>query len=220
LQVCVTNHTFLREQLSGAGGGPRETRDNSNSLIFAVITLPGSAESPRPVTVSMRPYKGARSVVAVKLNGVGPFDLMVDTGATVTVLDPALFDELGLRAEGSSLITSAGGITNQARSVVKEVTLDGLSAQNIAVVRMKSPVKGPDYRAVQGTDLTLLEWGDQWNGFGDTRLTTVNGWVSCESTAGSLYLGKGTVKYLPMAHCQSATVRKDSDGILPTAIFK
>ena len=52
-------------------------------LLFA--TVPGSAQSPQKVTVSMRPYKGTRSVVAVKVNGAGPYDFMVDTGATVTV---------------------------------------------------------------------------------------------------------------------------------------
>jgi predicted aspartyl protease len=79
--------------------------------------------------VSMRPSKGARTVVAVKLNGAGPYDFMVDTGATVTVLDTALFQKLGLPAEGSSRITSSAGVTDQIRSVVKEVALDCLSAQ-------------------------------------------------------------------------------------------
>ena len=125
------------------------------ALLFVVILLsfaavPVSAESPHTVTVSMRPSKGARTVVAVKLNGAGPYDFMVDTGATVTVLDTALFDELGLPAEGSSRITSSAGVTHQIRSVVKEVALDCLSAQNIVVVSMKSPVAGSDYRAVRG----------------------------------------------------------------------
>jgi gag-polyprotein putative aspartyl protease len=75
---------------------------------------------------------------------------MVDTGTTVTVLDTALFHELGLRVEGSSRVTSSAGVTNQIRSVVKEIALDCLSTQNIAVVSMKSPVAGSDYRAVRG----------------------------------------------------------------------
>jgi hypothetical protein len=104
------------------------------ALLFVVILLsfaavPVYAESPHTVTVSMRPSKGARTVVAVKLNGAGPYDFMVDTGATVTVLDTALFQELGLPAESSSRITSSAGVTDQIRSVVKEVALDCLSAQ-------------------------------------------------------------------------------------------
>jgi hypothetical protein len=55
------------------------------ALLFVVILLsfaavPASGESPHTATVSMRPSKGARMVVAVKLNGAGPYDFMVDTG--------------------------------------------------------------------------------------------------------------------------------------------
>jgi len=117
-------------------------------LLFA--TVPGGAESAPKVTVSMRPYKGTRSVVAVKLNGAGPYDFMVDTGATVTVLDAVLFHELGLQAVGSARIVSSAGTTDQILSTVKEITLDSLSVRNVAVVSMKSPMTADDYRAVRG----------------------------------------------------------------------
>ena len=44
---------------------------------------PGMAESHQAINVSMRPYEGARSVVALKVNGAGPYDFMVDTEATL-----------------------------------------------------------------------------------------------------------------------------------------
>jgi predicted aspartyl protease len=119
-------------------------------VLLSFATVPGYAESPQMVTVSMRPYKGSRSVVAVEVNGSGPYDFMVDTGATVTVLDTTLFNELGLRAEGASRVTSSAGTTMQIRSVAKEITLDCLSVRNIAVVSMKSPMTGSEYRAVRG----------------------------------------------------------------------
>jgi predicted aspartyl protease len=264
--------------------------------LFSFAAVPVSAESPHSVTVSMRPSKDPRTVVAVRLNGAGPYDFMVDTGATVTVLDTALFQELGLTAEGSSRITSSAGVTNQIRSVVKEVALDGLSAQNIAVVSMKSPVAESEYPAVRGilgenflrhfdilfdnqhrkmtldavadladslagerlpitfppltrddedryrpmisvkveasgrvnvlldsaaTELILLRRGNQLKSFGDTRVTTVNGRLTCESTRGRVFLGKGTVRDLPMVSCQGASVKTNgSEGLLPTAVFK
>jgi predicted aspartyl protease len=264
--------------------------------LLAFAAVPVSAQSPHTVTVSMRPSKGARTVVAVKLNGAGPYDFMVDTGATVTVVDTALFNELGLPAEGSSRVTSSAGVSTQIRSVVKEVAVDCLSAQKIVVVSMKSPVAGSDYRAVRGilgenflrhfdilfdnqhrkmtldavgdladslagerlpirspplpgydedryrpmisvtveasgqasllldsaaTELILLRRGNQWKGFGDTRVTTVNGRLTCESTTGRVFLGKETVSYLPMVSCQGASVKaSESEGLLPTAIFK
>jgi predicted aspartyl protease len=120
------------------------------AVLQLLATVPGGAESPKTATVSMRPYKGTRTVVAVKLNGVGPYDFMVDTGATVTVLDAALFHELGLQAMGSSRIVSSAGTTDQILSAVKEITLDSLSVRNVAVVSMKSPMTGTDYRQVRG----------------------------------------------------------------------
>jgi predicted aspartyl protease len=265
-------------------------------ILFSFAAVPVSAGSPHTVTVSMRPSKGARTVVAVMLNGAGPYDFMVDTGATVTVLDTALFHELGLRVEGSSRVTSSAGVTNQSRSVVKEIALDCLSAQDVAVVSMKSPVAGFEYRAVRGilgenflrhfdilfdnehrkitldavadladslvgehlpitfpplsrddenryrpvisvkveasgqasvlldsaaTELILLRRGNQLKVFGDTRVTTVNGWLACESTKGRVFLGKETVSDVPMVSCQGASVKaNESEGLLPTAIFK
>jgi predicted aspartyl protease len=280
----------------------RQTRRAGERVVLCVVILvsfaavPVSAESPHTVTVSMRPSKGSRTVVAVRLNGAGPYDFMVDTGATVTVLDTALFHELGLQAEGSSRVTSSAGVTDQIRSVVKEVALDCLSTENIAVVSMKSPVAGYGYGAVRGilgenflrhfdilfdnqhrnitfdavadladsltgerlpiifpplprddenryrpmisvrveasghanvlldsaaTELILLRRGNQLRGFGDTRVTTVNGRLTCESTMGRVFLGKETVNDLAMVSCQGASVKtNDSEGLLPTAIFK
>ena len=120
------------------------------ATLMSFATLAGSAESSQKVTVSMRPYKGTRSVVAVKVNGAGPYDFMVDTGATVTVLDTALFNELGLRTVGTAKLISSAGASSQIRSVVKEITLDCLSVGNVSVVSVKSPVAGDDYRAVRG----------------------------------------------------------------------
>jgi predicted aspartyl protease len=119
-------------------------------VLLSLAAIPGSAESRQTVTVSMRPYKGGRSVVAVKLNGAGPYDFMVDTGATVTVVDAALFAELGLHAEGSTRIVSSAGTTNQFVSKIKEVTLDDLCVENITVVSMQSPMKESGYRGVRG----------------------------------------------------------------------
>jgi hypothetical protein len=117
-------------------------------MLFAA--LPGSAQSSQKVTVSMRPYKGNRSIVAVKVNGFGPYDFMVDTGSTVTVLDTALFAELGLRAEGTSKLLSSSGASNQVRSIVREITLGCFSAPNVEVLRVQSPMAAYEYRAVRG----------------------------------------------------------------------
>src|ERR1700677_1169321 len=120
------------------------------ATLMSFAALAGYAESSQKVIVSMRPYKGTRSVVAVKVNGAAPYDFLVDTGATVTVLDTALFNELGLRAEGTSKVIPSAGASSRIRSVVKEITLDCLSVGNVTVVSLESPMTGDDYRGVRG----------------------------------------------------------------------
>jgi predicted aspartyl protease len=266
------------------------------SVLLSFAAVPGSAQSRQTVTVSLRPYKGSRSVVAVKLNGVGPYDFMVDTGATVTVVDTALFEELGLHAEGSSRIVSSAGVTQQILSHVKEITLDHLSVPNIAVVSMQPPLEKYEYRAVRGilgenflrhfdilfdnqhrtmtldaaddlsaslmgervpilfpplpredenryqpmisadlqgygpvrllldsgaAQLVLIQWTSQLSRLGNTRLTTINGSLICESANQRVHLGRKTISNLPMMSCQSPTLNtKENRGTLPTAVFK
>ena len=265
-------------------------------VLLSFAAVPGSAQSRQKATVSLRPYKGSRSVVAVKLNGAGPYDFMVDTGATVTVVDTALFEELGLHAEGSSRIVSSAGVTKQILSQVKEITLDHLSVPNITVVSMQPPLERWDYRGVRGilgenflrhfdilfdnqhrtmtldaaddlaaslmgervpilfpplpredenryqpmisadlqgygpvrllldsgaAELVLIQWATQLRRLGDTRLTTINGSLICESMNQRVHLGKKTTSNLPMMSCQSTTVKtKENHGTLPTAVFK
>jgi hypothetical protein len=71
------------------------------------------------------------------------------------------------------------------------------------------------------TELILLRRGNQLQGFGDSRVTTVNGRLTCESTRGRVFLGKETVSDLAMVKCQGPSVKaNDSEGLLPTSIFK
>ena len=50
--------------------------------------------------VPLRPNSGDMLIVPVRLNGAGPYDFIVDTGSSSTVLEWTLFQELGLRASG------------------------------------------------------------------------------------------------------------------------
>jgi Aspartyl protease len=57
---------------------------------------PGSIASVTPRLIA-----GALVVIPVTVNGRGTFDFMVDTGSQVTVVDPALAQELRLTMDGS-----------------------------------------------------------------------------------------------------------------------
>ena len=71
------------------------------------------------------------------------------------------------------------------------------------------------------TDLILLQRGTRSNGSGDTRLTTLNGTMACESTSETVYLGKGMARDFAMVSCDGKTATpRDKYGILPTALFQ
>ena len=88
-------------------------------------------------------------VVAVHVNGRGPYRFVVDTGATTTTLDETLARELGIRASGGmEIVTSAG--TDHA----PVGTLDELI---IGTTRVKSlPVLWTSLRELRHDDARVL----------------------------------------------------------------
>ena len=47
---------------------------------------------------------GGRPMVQVRINGKGPYSVMLDTGANVTVIDETLVKELGLDSQSSGAL--------------------------------------------------------------------------------------------------------------------
>ena len=77
---------------------------------------PDPAAGPGEISFRLEGAGGAAVVVPVRLNDKGPYDFVVDTGATLTCLDEKLADELGLPAvrgvvgRGATLGSSSGAI--------------------------------------------------------------------------------------------------------------
>lgn len=68
---------------------------------------------------------GAALLVPVRINGQGPYEFVLDTGATLTCVDAALADSLGLpRARGQ--VGAGGGIQGTAGSM-RLVEIDSMS---------------------------------------------------------------------------------------------
>jgi predicted aspartyl protease len=76
-----------------------------------VVPQSGSAQPVRPgeVEFELAGPGGAALVVPVRINGQGPFPLVLDTGATLTCLDQQLTEELALEA-ASGMRGIGGGI--------------------------------------------------------------------------------------------------------------
>ena len=83
--------------------GLRHPGDGHASNSAGRVTLPRRHRQCNPALRSARPNCDSR-----QNQPEGPFDFMVDTGSQVTVVDPSLAQELGLKAQGTvGLITVA-----------------------------------------------------------------------------------------------------------------
>jgi hypothetical protein len=105
----------------------------STGLATILATLPLHAERRCPGSVSSvtpRLVRGTLIVVPVKVNQAGPFDFIVDTGAQITMVDPSLAGQLGLKSQGVVVLVSAANHVHASITV-----LDSLEAASHLVER-------------------------------------------------------------------------------------
>jgi hypothetical protein len=79
--------------------------------LVAVSLSEAQAEPHCPGNVNSLPLRlvqRSQIVVSITINHTGPYDFLVDTGAQVTTVDPALAAELHLRTQGTVGVTGVG----------------------------------------------------------------------------------------------------------------
>ncbi|MGC1297967.1 MAG: retropepsin-like aspartic protease [Alloacidobacterium sp.] len=121
------------------------------SVTLATVTFPTlQAESHCPAgiaSVTPRFVQRALIVIPVRINQKGPFDFMVDTGSQVTVIDPSLAVELGLKPQGKvGLVTVASHLQ---ASITALDTLEAASHRvdkAFAIVQDLEPIQAADPR--------------------------------------------------------------------------
>jgi ABC-type amino acid transport substrate-binding protein len=71
-------------------------------MLVSGISAHAEAHCPGNIaSVTPRIVARALIVIPVKINQSGPFDFMVDTGSQLTVVDPALASQLGMKLQGT-----------------------------------------------------------------------------------------------------------------------
>jgi hypothetical protein len=87
------------------------------------------------------------------VNGNGPYDFVVDTGSTTTIVDSSLFQELGLRQQ-SAIFVSASPPEQDARvyrwTRASKVSVGGLALSNLELVEATGTNLGPLEHHVRG----------------------------------------------------------------------
>ena len=114
-------------------------------LLHARAQCPGNVAS-----LHVRVIERSLVVVPVKINHSGPYDMVVDTGAQVTTIDPALSAELHLPADGTAGVIGAGVYGRDAL-----IRLELLEVGSQVVERTVALVG--DLRQLQASDKNIRE---------------------------------------------------------------
>ena len=140
--------------LRSTGRSPMRRTVLWSILLLAVLpfSISGQAlgQDRQMTTVAMRPLTSTRVIVAVKVNGAGPYDFMVDTGATFTAVGSDLMEELKLPIEGSVTIHSFAGVSAGRRSEAREIMVGDLTVKNVDIVSMMKPLPGSGIPGIRG----------------------------------------------------------------------
>jgi hypothetical protein len=122
------------------------------------IALPGALVAQDKQTKEVIPFRlrdGYLMVVEAKVNGVGPFRFLVDTGTTRTVIDPALANQLQVPTVGEVNVTTVLHYRQDKLVRLQDVQLgdasvSGLGAMVDKLTRQK--MLAPGIRGVLGED--------------------------------------------------------------------
>src|SRR5216110_934319 len=105
-----------------------------------VIPAPKDLGVPAETAPGEVPFKlatpnDAAIIVPVKINGHGPYDFVLDTGATFTCIDQKLVDELKLPESRGQF---GVGVLTPTEGAVKLVNVDTLEVGNVKATQLKA----------------------------------------------------------------------------------
>jgi predicted aspartyl protease len=100
------------------------------TAIFALVCTPllGTEE------VGFRLAQKHFVILGVLVNGQGPYDFLLDTGSTTSLLDRNVARDLGLQPLGETAIRTATGVERVAIARADRIDLGSKSAQNVVVL--------------------------------------------------------------------------------------
>jgi predicted aspartyl protease len=111
-----------------------------------------SALSPA-IAAPLKQLPSGLFATGVTVNGTGPWDFIVDTGASLTIVTPSLRDRLSL-VPGSRTVQAHGASGAAAVPLFKLDTLavDGRSRSSVSAAEVDNLVDSPQVQGILGTD--------------------------------------------------------------------
>lgn len=127
-------------------------------LLMLVLALPGALRAQGPQTreiIKFRLRDGYLIVVQALVNGTGPFDFLLDTGSTRTVIDPELAGQLHAPAIGDVSLTTVLHIRYDKQVQLEDLRLGTVSVPGSTAIvdkLVRQKMLAPGIRGVLGED--------------------------------------------------------------------
>jgi Aspartyl protease len=116
-------------------------------LFNSFLRADASATPSSPSTIHFRSPRGFSIVVPVYVNGNGPFEFLLDTGATITVIDSKLLQSLKLDSTGSGTMVTPTSKTTIPWTVAETVSVGPVTENKVELgVRDLSDLRQLDSR--------------------------------------------------------------------------
>jgi aspartyl protease family protein len=98
------------------------------------------------IRVPIEGRTGGIPIIAVTLNGQRTFPMMVDTGASLTIITPQMARAIGFRQEGSEKIRVANGdIEEMPRGRISSIRVGDAEKRNFTVLVGSAPLLGQNF---------------------------------------------------------------------------
>ncbi len=138
-------------------------------LVCCFAVASAGAETGSQAIVNFRSVDRFLIVVPVRIGEAGPFDFLVDTGTNTTLIDPALADELKLKAVDRVMMVTPTGAMAIPRVRLEVLSLGPILMQQVeALVQPIEAARGldPQIRGILGENFLrsfdyLLDYGAQ-----------------------------------------------------------
>jgi hypothetical protein len=114
------------------------------SFVFSLSGLTAALDQP-PHQVRFRVTTDSMMIVPVTINGSGPFDFMLDTGNTKTLIDQRLAEELHLPSAGARPVTAPGKQAVTFLAHTDSVSTGGANVRGLNLFVIEHLANGPTH---------------------------------------------------------------------------
>ncbi len=116
--------------------------------VAPVIETPDQDDT--PTELATRESRNEHMLAPVQINGQGPFQFLLDTGANASCISHRLMERLSLEAGGSAPVHTVVGVRERPMVLLDELTVGPRNRRKVRAAAL--PIKGADVDGILGVD--------------------------------------------------------------------